>query len=208
MNGGRTRADLVLPAEMVTAESVNFMVTHARGLLCMPMLAPRLRELEIPMLGSQHSVGRNAHGLYYAGGLQTRHYYRYFRRRPGGHRPGFDFPGGPGGGLFPPRPSFPLALSARRRAGAGRAYRGHCGPVPHRRNVSGRRGLRNNERRRFHVPPTGSGTLRPAPRPENPQHRPDYRLPSPPRILYRAGSRGPPADPVRGVPHLCLPQPL
>lgn len=49
--------DLVLPAEMVTAESVNFMVTHARGLLCMPMLEPRLRELEIPMLGSQHSVG-------------------------------------------------------------------------------------------------------------------------------------------------------
>ncbi len=44
--------DLVMPAEMVTPQAVNFMVSHARGLLCMPMLEERLDELEIPMVDS------------------------------------------------------------------------------------------------------------------------------------------------------------
>lgn len=47
--------DLVMPAEFVTAEAVNFMVTYARGQLCMPMTADRLAELDIPMLPSRHS---------------------------------------------------------------------------------------------------------------------------------------------------------
>ena len=47
--------DLVMPAEFVTPEAVNFMVTHARGQLCMPMTADRLAELDIPMLPSRHS---------------------------------------------------------------------------------------------------------------------------------------------------------
>ena len=47
--------DLVMPAEHVTPEAVNFMVTHARGQLCMPMTAERLAELEIPMLPSRNA---------------------------------------------------------------------------------------------------------------------------------------------------------
>ena len=47
--------DLVMPAQHVTPEAVNFMVTYARGQLCMPMLAERLAELDIPMLPSRHS---------------------------------------------------------------------------------------------------------------------------------------------------------
>ena len=47
--------DLVLPAQYATAEAVNFMVTHARGQLCMPMLAERLAELDIPMLPSRNA---------------------------------------------------------------------------------------------------------------------------------------------------------
>lgn len=47
--------DLVMPAEFVTPDAVNFMVTHARGQLCMPMTAERLAELDIPMLPSRHS---------------------------------------------------------------------------------------------------------------------------------------------------------
>ena len=47
--------DLVMPAELVTAESVNFMITHARGQLCMPMMAERLDELDIPLLPSRNS---------------------------------------------------------------------------------------------------------------------------------------------------------
>ena len=47
--------DLVMPAQYVTADAVNFMVTHARGQLCMPMTGERLAELEIPMLPSRNS---------------------------------------------------------------------------------------------------------------------------------------------------------
>ena len=47
--------DLVMPAQHVTADAVNFMVTYARGQLCMPMTAARLAELDIPMLPSRNS---------------------------------------------------------------------------------------------------------------------------------------------------------
>ena len=42
--------DLVMPAEMVTPEAVNFVVTHARGLLCMPIIGERLDELQMPLM--------------------------------------------------------------------------------------------------------------------------------------------------------------
>jgi 3,4-dihydroxy 2-butanone 4-phosphate synthase/GTP cyclohydrolase II len=42
--------DLVMPAEMVTADAVNFVVTHARGLLCMPISGERLDELDMPLM--------------------------------------------------------------------------------------------------------------------------------------------------------------
>ncbi len=48
--------DLVMAAEKVTPEAVNFMVTHARGLLCMPMTDERLEELDIPMLEAGHAI--------------------------------------------------------------------------------------------------------------------------------------------------------
>lgn len=48
--------DLVMPAQMVTPEAVNFMVTHARGLLCMPMTCERLDELGISLMASQYAT--------------------------------------------------------------------------------------------------------------------------------------------------------
>jgi 3,4-dihydroxy 2-butanone 4-phosphate synthase / GTP cyclohydrolase II len=42
--------DLVCAAELVTPEMVNFMATHGRGLVCMPMPAERLAALEIPLM--------------------------------------------------------------------------------------------------------------------------------------------------------------
>ena len=49
--------DLLMAAEKVTPEAVNFMVTHARGLLCMPLKDERLKELSIPLVSSEHSNG-------------------------------------------------------------------------------------------------------------------------------------------------------
>ncbi len=48
--------DLVMAAEMVTPEAVNFLVTHGRGLICMPMLEERLGELDIPLMDSEYAL--------------------------------------------------------------------------------------------------------------------------------------------------------
>lgn len=40
--------DLVIAAEKATPEAINFMITHGRGLVCLPMTADRLTELGIP----------------------------------------------------------------------------------------------------------------------------------------------------------------
>lgn len=42
--------DLIMAAEKVQPEHVNFMVTHGRGLICVPLTGERLAELEIPMM--------------------------------------------------------------------------------------------------------------------------------------------------------------
>ncbi len=46
--------DLVMAAEMVTPEAINFMVTHARGLVCLPLTESRVRQLELPMQASRN----------------------------------------------------------------------------------------------------------------------------------------------------------
>ena len=47
--------DLAIAAEKVTTEAINFMVKHARGLVCMPVKGERLDELEIPMMVSHNT---------------------------------------------------------------------------------------------------------------------------------------------------------
>lgn len=42
--------DLIMAAEKVTPEAVNFMITQARGLVCLPVSGERLDELEIPVM--------------------------------------------------------------------------------------------------------------------------------------------------------------
>ncbi|MCL6638873.1 MAG: bifunctional 3,4-dihydroxy-2-butanone-4-phosphate synthase/GTP cyclohydrolase II [Firmicutes bacterium] len=42
--------DLIMAAEMVTPEAVNFMAVHGRGLICMPIVGRRLDELDLPAM--------------------------------------------------------------------------------------------------------------------------------------------------------------
>ncbi len=42
--------DLAIAAEKVTAEVINFMTLHARGLVCLPITGKRLDELNIPLM--------------------------------------------------------------------------------------------------------------------------------------------------------------
>ncbi len=51
--------DLVMAAEKVTPEAVNFVVTHARGLLCLPIIGERLDELQMPLMVNQNGSMKN-----------------------------------------------------------------------------------------------------------------------------------------------------
>lgn len=47
--------DLVMAAEKVTPEAINFMATYGRGLICVPMTGERLDELEIQPMVAQNT---------------------------------------------------------------------------------------------------------------------------------------------------------
>jgi 3,4-dihydroxy 2-butanone 4-phosphate synthase/GTP cyclohydrolase II len=47
--------DLLMAAEMTTPAAINFMATHGRGLICMPIIGERLDELDIGDMVSQNS---------------------------------------------------------------------------------------------------------------------------------------------------------
>jgi 3,4-dihydroxy 2-butanone 4-phosphate synthase/GTP cyclohydrolase II len=42
--------DLVMAAECITPEAVNFMITHARGIVCMPMAEMLCKKLQFPVM--------------------------------------------------------------------------------------------------------------------------------------------------------------
>jgi len=48
--------DLTMAAEMITPEAINFMATHARGLICLAMTRTRLDELELPQMVSENTA--------------------------------------------------------------------------------------------------------------------------------------------------------
>ena len=55
--------DFVMAAEHATPEAVNFMVTHGRGIVCLPTTGERLEELRIPLMVSKNN---ESHGTAFA----------------------------------------------------------------------------------------------------------------------------------------------
>ena len=51
--------DLAIAAEKVTADAINFMAGHGRGLICLPIIGQRLDELQIPMM-VEHNTAKFA----------------------------------------------------------------------------------------------------------------------------------------------------
>ncbi|HYG73242.1 MAG TPA: bifunctional 3,4-dihydroxy-2-butanone-4-phosphate synthase/GTP cyclohydrolase II [Actinomycetota bacterium] len=47
--------DFIMAAEHATPEAINFMVTHGRGIVCMPVTQQRLDELRIPMMVAKNN---------------------------------------------------------------------------------------------------------------------------------------------------------
>lgn len=52
--------DFIIAAEKCTQEAVNFMVTHGRGIVCLPVAAWRLDELQIPQMVSANGGDETA----------------------------------------------------------------------------------------------------------------------------------------------------
>src|SRR3954465_8919035 len=42
--------DLLMAADFVTPEAINFMATHARGLVCLTLTEERCRQLDLPLM--------------------------------------------------------------------------------------------------------------------------------------------------------------
>jgi 3,4-dihydroxy 2-butanone 4-phosphate synthase/GTP cyclohydrolase II len=62
--------DIVCAAESITPEIINFMATHARGLICVPMTGERLEELDIPMMVQDNTARR---GTAFCVSIEARH---------------------------------------------------------------------------------------------------------------------------------------
>jgi 3,4-dihydroxy 2-butanone 4-phosphate synthase/GTP cyclohydrolase II len=61
--------DFVMAAEKATPEAINFMVTHGRGIVCMPVTQQRLDELRIPLMVSKNN---ESHGTAFAVSIDIR----------------------------------------------------------------------------------------------------------------------------------------
>ncbi len=62
--------DLACAAEFVTPEIVNFMATHGRGLICLPMTVERLDELKIPLMVEENT---SRYGTAFCVSVEARH---------------------------------------------------------------------------------------------------------------------------------------
>src|ERR1035437_7070393 len=62
--------DLIIAADKVTPEAINFMAKHARGLVCMPLLGQRLDDLQIPMMVGQNTAH---HGTAFTVSIEAKH---------------------------------------------------------------------------------------------------------------------------------------
>src|SRR5215467_515 len=63
--------DLMIAAEKVTPETINFMATNGRGLICLAMTGERLDDLQIPLMVSDHS-NTSAYGTAFCVTIEAR----------------------------------------------------------------------------------------------------------------------------------------
>lgn len=47
--------DLICAAEKITSEHINFMITHAKGLVCMPMAPQIAEQLDLPLMTTKNT---------------------------------------------------------------------------------------------------------------------------------------------------------
>ena len=78
--------DLIIAADCITPDAINFMATHGRGLICMPITEARARQLQLaPMTAGQSLAAR--HQLHCLHRGRQRRDDGHFGRRPRAHDP-------------------------------------------------------------------------------------------------------------------------
>ena len=63
--------DLMVAAEKITPEAINFMATHGRGLICLAMTGQRLDDLHIPLMVSD-TANTSPHGTAFCVSIEAR----------------------------------------------------------------------------------------------------------------------------------------
>ena len=63
--------DLMVAADKITPEAINFMATHGRGLICLAMTVQRLDDLNIPLMVSD-SANSSPHGTAFCVSIEAR----------------------------------------------------------------------------------------------------------------------------------------
>ena len=151
--------DLVMAAQHVTPEAINFMATHGRGIICLSLTPERIEELGLEQmtrhneapLGTAFTVSIEAReGVTTGVSAADRAHTIQVAINPEAEP----------GDLVQPGHVFPLRARAVRRSRAHRPDRGVGRPRAAGGAQAGRRHLRDHERRRQHGPacPTWSGT--------------------------------------------------
>ncbi|MBC7544733.1 MAG: bifunctional 3,4-dihydroxy-2-butanone-4-phosphate synthase/GTP cyclohydrolase II [Candidatus Sericytochromatia bacterium] len=67
--GRENEGDLIVAAEHATAEAINFMATHGRGLICLALTRERCAELDLPAMVQQNT---DAHGTAFTVSIDAR----------------------------------------------------------------------------------------------------------------------------------------
>jgi 3,4-dihydroxy 2-butanone 4-phosphate synthase/GTP cyclohydrolase II len=62
--------DVTIAAEFITPEAINFMATHARGLICLPMAPELIDRLGLPLMAPKNESG---YGTNFTGSIEARH---------------------------------------------------------------------------------------------------------------------------------------
>ena len=187
--------DLVMAAQFVTPDAINFMTRQAGGWICLALTPERCDELGLELMAAKNeSRARDAvHGD--DRGARGRHD-RHQRPRPGAHDAGRGRPDQGPGRHRHARPRAPAEGQGRRRARAHRPHRGVDRPRAARGPEPGRRDLRDPERGRLDGARRRPRGVLPQARPEDDHDRRPDRLPAPPRQARRARRRRPRCRPA------------
>ncbi len=178
--------DLLIAAEFVTPETINFMARYGRGLICLTLTEQKCRSLNLPLMvvNNRSPLGTNFTRLDRGGG---RRYHRHFRGRPRAHRAGRDPAGRQPRRSGAARAHLPADGAGGRGAGARGPYRGRV-----RSRAAGgsqpRDGdLRDSQGQRRDGAAAGPDRIRRTAQAENRHHRRSHPPPQPDRVAGDTG---------------------